>query len=366
MMKITRPTLLLDEAKVIKNLERMRKKASDTQTELIPHFKTHQSKEIGDLYRAFGIDKIAVSSVKMATYFADHDWFDITVAFPFNVLEIPIINQLLDKGVRLTLLITEVSTLARLSSELKASVNLMIEIDAGYGRSGVSSQDQASIQKLCDSIDDLAHLNLYGLYCHPGDTYHSHSREEINEIWQNAIVEMNRIKRELERPGLKVRMGDTPGCSIVNQMDGVDEIGPGNFIFYDLVMNYLDVCDESDIAIAVACPVVAKKAKERQLILHGGAVHFSKDHLFDEKGQKFFGELVILNEQGWSSIIAKAKLISVSQEHGILSVDQETYDAIHVGDVVGILPIHSCLTANLLKEYQTVDGKLYEHLEKVF
>ena len=131
-------------------------------------------------------------------------------------------------------------------------------------------------------------------------------------------------------------------------------------------MNYLNVCDESDIAVAVACPVVAKNESDLRLVVHGGAVHFSKDHLFGDKEQKFFGEMVILTNEGWSSIIPDAKLISVSQEHGIIQVDADTFQEIQVGDVVGVLPIHSCLTANLLKEYHTFDGKMYEHLEKVF
>ncbi len=28
-----------------------------------------------------------------------------------------------------------------------------------------------------------------------------------------------------------------------------------------------------------------------------------------------------------------------------------------VGDLLGVLPVHSCLTADLLKEYQTLDGE---------
>jgi len=364
-MQIKRPTLLLNLAKAEANLDTLIKKAQRTQTELIPHFKTHQSKEIGELFRARGIDKITVSSVKMASYFAANGWNDITIAFPFNILEVEEVNRMVKEGCTITLLVTEIETVQLLADRLAYPVQVLIEIDAGYGRSGIQSQALDQIQDLLDAIEGCALVNLYGLYCHPGNTYQAKGIEEIRQIWSLVIKRMNFVKNKLvTESDIKIRIGDTPGCTVVEAMNGVDEIGPGNFIFYDLVMNYLNVCAESQIAVAVACPVVAKKEGNR-LIIHGGAVHFSKDHLVDADQKKFYGEMVILEEKGWSQIIPDAKLVSISQEHGVLEVDAVTFETIRVGDVVGILPIHSCLTANLMKSYHTLDGRLFEHLEKI-
>lgn len=368
MTNITRPTLLLDTNKMINNLDRMLTRASRLNVELVPHFKTHQSKEIGEMVKAKGVERCTVSSVKMAQYFDQCGWKDITVAFPFNRLEIAAINEMVLAGVTLTLLVTDVDTVRVINKQLKGNVNLMIELDAGYGRSGISTEDGEAIKEVAETIERLEKVNFYGLYCHPGNTYHTNAIEEIRQIWSAAIKKVNFVRHNLQsiNGNLKVRMGDTPGCSVVEDMNGVDEIGPGNFIFFDLVMNYLDVCDESDIAVCVACPVVAKNAKTNQVIVHGGGVHFSKDHLFDEQEQKFFGELVVLEDDGWSTIIPDAKLVSLSQEHGVLKVSNEVFEEIEVGDVLGFLPIHSCLTANLMKAYQTLDGQVFEHMEKVF
>lgn len=363
-MNITRPTLLLDLEKTKANLDAMIGKAEKTQTTLIPHFKTHQSREIGELFRDRGIRKITVSSVKMAAYFAKNGWDDITIAFPFNILELPEVHRLVNGGCDLTLLVTDMDTIAHLAEYLEVPVQVLIEIDAGYGRSGVSVRKVDEIQQMIHAMEEAKLMSCIGLYCHPGNTYHASSIEDIRQIWALVIKRMNFLKGQLQADReLKIRMGDTPGCTVVQAMDGVDEIGPGNFIFYDLVMNYLNVCAEEQIAVAVACPVVSKK-EGNQLVIHGGAVHFSKDHLFDEHKEKFFGEMVILEEKGWSQIIPEAKLISLSQEHGILSVDAVTFETLRVGDVVGILPIHSCLTANLMKRYHTFDGQIFEHLER--
>jgi D-serine deaminase-like pyridoxal phosphate-dependent protein len=367
MLTITRPTLLLNEKQCKANIRKMVDKAKRLNVELVPHFKTHQSSEIGEWFRSAGVEAITVSSVKMAEFFAKEGWENITIAFPFNVLEIPVINQLLEKNITITLFAVNEFAVERLNQELIAPVNVFIELDAGYPRSGIPTDSMTEVNQLAKSIEKGKMTNLYGLYCHPGNTYQSNSIEEIRQIWTAGIKKVNTVKDNLGELGveLKIRMGDTPGCTVVENFEGVDEIGPGNFVFYDLVMNYLNVCSDDEIAVAVACPVVAKSAQRNEIIIHGGAVHFSKDHLFDGQEQKFFGEVVILEEEGWSSIIEGIKLTSLSQEHGILKVSAEIFEAIEVGDVLGILPIHSCLTANLMKSYLTFDGQVINHLERL-
>ncbi|MCD6346711.1 MAG: alanine racemase, partial [Bacteroidales bacterium] len=92
MLEISVPTLLIDEEKVKRNINRMLAKARDHACTLRPHFKTHQSVEIGEWFRDKGVEKITVSSFDMALKFASAGWNDITVAFPVNILEISKIN----------------------------------------------------------------------------------------------------------------------------------------------------------------------------------------------------------------------------------------------------------------------------------
>lgn len=365
MIAITRPTLLLNEAQCKRNIQYMVEKAKRLGVGLVPHFKTHQSKEIGEWFREVGIYSITVSSVKMAEFFASCGWKKITIAFPLNVLEIPTINALIEQGVELYVFVVEEAVAEALNKNLKGKLNVFLELDAGYGRCGLPVDDLEAIMRLAEKIEKGKNTELYGLYCHPGNTYQADSIEEIRQIWATVISKVGYVKAALtpKHTGLKVRVGDTPGCTVVENMDGVDEIGPGNFVFYDLVMNYLNVCSESEIAVAMACPIVAKNEDRSELVIHGGAVHFSKDHLFDEHEQKFFGEVVILEEEGWSPIIEGIKLVSLSQEHGILKASAEIYDTLQVGDVIGVLPIHSCLTANLMKRYTTFKGEEIRHLE---
>jgi len=52
---------------------------------------------------------------------------------------------------------------------------------------------------------------------------------------------------------------------------------------------------------------------------------------------------------------------SLSQEHGIVGCTNDFFNRISIGDIINIYPIHSCLTANLMKAYVTETGKKISH-----
>ena len=121
-MNIIKPTFLINKNICLKNLRKMKKKADDNNLIFRPHFKTHQSFEIGELFKKVGINKISVSSLEMAEFFMNNGWKDITIAFPINILEIDTINKIAAK-INLNLLITEKSSLQYLRFALS---NLLI------------------------------------------------------------------------------------------------------------------------------------------------------------------------------------------------------------------------------------------------
>ncbi len=81
------PTLILQSKIAQQNIHK-RSPLPEKQMDFRPHFKTHQSAEIGEWFKAEGIEKCSVSSLAMAQYFANAGWKDICVAIPFNINEI--------------------------------------------------------------------------------------------------------------------------------------------------------------------------------------------------------------------------------------------------------------------------------------
>jgi D-serine deaminase-like pyridoxal phosphate-dependent protein len=361
-MKLTKPTLLVDIQKSRDNILFMKRKADQYGLSLRPHFKTHQSHSIGELFRDQNINQITVSSVDMARYFAKAGWSDILIAFPLNINEIEEINQLA-KQVTLHLTIENLSALQALEKHLKHPVGIYLKIDAGYKRTGIHWENQEIIHSLVEKTHQISHLQLTGLLVHSGHTYHAQSTQHIKQIHDESIERLTKIRNSLphEYNDIVISIGDTPGCTLAEDFEGVHEIRPGNFVFYDLQQYKAGVCSLSEIAVAMACPVVAKHEDRNELVIFGGAVHFSKEFI-SEAEQPVFGYGVQLSDEGWISEPNSAIIKKLSQEHGIVSVTPEILSEYEVGDFMGFLPVHSCLTADLMGSYTDLNGQTHDHL----
>ena len=360
-LTIEKPTFVIDKAKAIRNIEKMVSKAQQNGVRLRPHFKTHQSAQVGEWFRERGVDTITVSSVDMALYFAEHRWQDITIAFPVNQLQIKAINQLAQK-VTLNLLLESVEMVPRLSESLDTDVQIYIKIDVGFNRTGVPWQDLDGISALAQAVQKAPNLSLIGLLTHAGHTYHARSKAEVVAIYDETESRLLALQEQLRTQGFDpiISVGDTPGCSLADSYGAVDEIRPGNFIYYDLMQLQIGACTEEEMAVAAGCPVVAKHKTRGQLILYGGAVHLSKEALKLSDGRTVYGQIALWEENGWGSMIENAYVVGLSQEHGIVQVDEALFERVQVGDILFVLPVHSCLTANLMRHHQTLDGEMIE------
>lgn len=366
--KIDKPTVLLDVQKVRANIEKMAMKAQTSAVKFRPHFKTHQSAEIGDWFRNYGVDSITVSSLSMAKYFAEHDWRDITVAINVNLLEIDSINELAP-NLTLNLIVDHENAIQFLNQHLKYPVNIFIKIDTGFGRTGIRMENRQKILHIARQINRSSKMSFIGLLTHTGHNYEAKSIEQIKQNFQQTVSRLTKLKHEILQNGLPrcwLSIGDTPSCRVVENFKSIDEIRPGNFVFYDLMQYRLGVCSVEEIAVAVACPVIGKYPDRNEVVIYGGAVHFSKDYLLNENGEKVFGYLALFEKNKWDALDKDIYLHSLSQEHGKLKVTDEFMKRVHIGDVLYFFPVHACLTTNLHRHYQTLDGKIINRFSSLF
>lgn len=365
-MKITQPTLLIDKTKALNNIHRMVAKAKRNNVRLRPHFKTHQSAQVGEWFRDAGVEAITVSSLRMAAYFAKHGWKDILVAFPANILEMERINQLASQ-IQLHLLAVNIETVEALDRDLKHPVKLWLKIDTGYRRTGIMAHDHGDLDTILAKVKASEKLHFEGFVVHDGHTYKQTDLDAIRTIHNTTVYLLHLLRDRYKQqfPGLQLSIGDTPSCSMLDDLRGVDEIRPGNFVFYDLTQQRIGSCSFEEIAVCMACPVVAKHPERHEIILYGGSVHFSKDVLLQEDASENYGRIVHLYETGWSEPLEHIELVSLSQEHGIVRASPEMFDKYEIGDLMGVLPVHSCLTADLMRGYRTTEGETLEHLSGV-
>jgi len=356
-MKITEPTLLLDPEKCQANIERMVSKAKKHNLCFRPHFKTHQSLQIGKWFKNLGVTQITVSSLKMANYFKE-DWNDITVAFPANTREMEAIN-IIGADIHLNLLAESPETIIQLGSKATSTLGVLIKIDVGYHRTGVDPNNISYIDLLIQHIKQFPNLDFKGFLGHAGHSYSATTKAEIHEIHHDSMRIMQKLKKNYhpEFPNIYTSLGDTPTCSMMDDFEGVDEIRPGNFVFYDLSQYGIGSCSIEQIAVAMACPVVAKHVERKELVIYGGGIHFSKDVDTMAKSKlPYYGYIVDLHNGNWEITDKQSYYSKMSQEHGIIQASDECFEKYQVGDIIGVLPIHSCMTADLYGTYQTPSG----------
>ena len=362
MNKISRPTLLISEDIARNNIHRMVVKTGLNNVELIPHFKTHQSRAIGSWFKEETLETITVSSVSMAEYFADDIWKRITIAFPVNLLELAKISALAAK-VQLTVLVTGVEQIQALLDKVDVYLRILIEVDTGSNRSGVDPEDDGLISDMINLLENRQH-QFKGFYSHFGHTYHADSRDAVKQIYSASINIMEDLKHRHAYAQPTISIGDTPSISIIKKFEDIKSIHAGNFVFYDLTQVQIGSCQEEDIAIVLACPVVSKNESRKEVIIYGGGVHLSKESLFDNDiEQNIYGKPVLLTDAGWSSAIADSYVKSLSQEHGVVKLNDDAFDKIKVGDVIGILPVHSCMTADCMGGYVDLNGHSIDHFK---
>ena len=378
---VNRPTMVLDKAICLKNIDRMIAKAKRNNVIFRPHFKTHQSAKVGDFFAKKGVDKITVSSLDMALYFADAGWKDITVAFPVNILEIDKICDLASK-IKLNLILSSAEMVSMLYQKLmdsigsrnvknnsvpknevkessttktkfypKNSLGIFIKVDVGYHRVGIDVNDYSGIQKIIDELAKYDILKFKGFLTHAGHTYDCKNSDEILNIYKDSMSSLKKLKQHFipHYPNIIISYGDTPSVSLAEDFKDVDELRPGNFVFYDLMQWSLGVCAMSDIALRVSCPIVEVHNERNQFVIYGGGVHFSKEFLQDSNDRKYYGIVKAINCKELAN--NDIRVFSLSQEHGEVSFPNEYINKFHVGDIVSILPIHACMTVNELKEY---------------
>ncbi len=337
-MNFSTPTLIVNKTIALNNLDRMINVANKNNLILRPHFKTHQSIEIGNWFKEKGVTSITVSSITMAEFFSS-EWDDITIAFPLNILEIDKLNFMIRRN-KIKLLIDSISSLKILNSQLQDSIEVYLKIDVGYNRAGLKVEEKQKIKSIIEFCKTSEKISFLGFLAHFGDSYKSRNKLEIKSVFEKSIERIKVLSDSF--PNYQISIGDTPTCSTINKYpEFINEIRPGNFIFYDLAQYKIGSCEIKDIAIRMICPVVSIYEERGEVLIYGGSVHFSKDILRENENDKFgyvyFGEAWDVNNK-----IGYIK--SLSQEHGIVKLEKKIN--LKIGDQLNVIPVHSCLAVD--------------------
>lgn len=345
--KINFSTFIVNKEIVERNILKIKNKALKNQVDFRPHFKTHQSIEISELFRKHEIDKITVSSLRMAETFANNGWNDILVAFIANIREEDLIKKLSNK-INLSLVVDDFNTLIFLEN-LNCKINIYIKVDAGYNRTGISYRNYKEIGTIINHIEKSKSLYFSGVLSHFGNLYNCIGEDEVRVEYFKSINLLLELKKSLKLD-FNISVGDTPSMSLLDDYGFVNEVRPGNFVYYDIMQLKIGSCNFDEIACVMACPVVSKNIERNEVVIYGGAVHLSKEKIIYNNNDVYGIPVKLYNDLTWSDLYANSYVDRLSQEHAVIKTTKKYIDKINIGDLIGIIPVHSCLTADLNKE----------------
>jgi D-serine deaminase-like pyridoxal phosphate-dependent protein len=360
------PALLLDLARVRRNTERISEIAKRNNVRLRPHVKTHKCVEVARVQTEGHDGSVTVSTLEEARAFAKGGFSDITYAVPIERGKFADAIELLRSGVKLNLLTDDLASAAALdeaSGKAGVRFDVFVKIDCGYHRAGVEPHTKEAIE-IPRLISDANNLSFAGILTHAGHSYNAKTKDEIIEIARQERDIMVEHAERLRAAGIEVptvSIGSTPSIMHVDHLDGIDEIRPGNYIFFDAFQATLGSCGFEDTALTVLTAIVHKDAGRRKMIVDAGAIALSKDR----------GPVEIDPDCGYGRVFdlegrdTGMRVAGLSQEHGKVDAgDSEVFDRLKGGDRLQVLANHSCLTAAQHSHFNVVEnGKIVDRWE---
>lgn len=314
------------------NLSGMADYTAAHQLHLWPHTKTHKTPELAREQLARGAAGVTVATLQEAETMASVA-DDILIAYP--PVGAPKLQRLVALAARkrITIALDSLEVLEQVRAS-GARVSVLVEIDAGMQRVGVSTPDAAVT--IARAIADAPALQYAGLLFYPG-----HIRENVAE--QGAVINTTNSRvleflDAMQAAGLnpsRVSGGSTPTAFNSHMMLGITEIRPGTYIFNDRTTAAVGACKWSDCAYTVLATVVSTSISG-QAAVDAGSKALSREEI---RGASAPGFGALLDRP---DVVVKA----LSEEHGLLDLSATDWRP-RVGDRVRIVPNHVCVSVNL-------------------
>jgi D-serine deaminase-like pyridoxal phosphate-dependent protein len=355
------PCLLLEPARLARNLDRMSARARALGVHLRPHLKTAKSHEVARRATEGEFGGITVSTLHEAEYFLAGGFTDLLYAVGIVAGKLPRAARLVQAGANLTLILDSIEAageVAAFAAAQAVAFRVLIEIDTGEGRSGVLP-DAPGLIGIGRALDRPPYCRLDGVMTHAGHSYGARDLATVARIAEGERAGAVRAAERLRAAGLPapvVSVGSTPTALHAGHLDGVTELRAGVYMFGDLFQAQIGSCAVEDLAVSVLATVTGHRRDAGHLLIDAGGLALSKDRSTADAPQDCgFGLLV--REDG-TPFAQELKVVRVYQEHGLVraTAGDLPFDALPVGARVRVLPNHVCMTAAMYDRYHLVEG----------
>ena len=328
------PALLLDAAALRSNIERMAAFFVNRHCKLRPHFKSHKCTAISRLQMKAGAVGITCARLGEAEVVADAGIRNILIA---NQIIGPLkIRRLIELCRRAEPMVAvdsadNVKMLSEGALVAGVSIGVLIEVDVGMGRCGVTpGQSALELAGLVASSSGLRFEGLQGYEGHCVDLRDETERAAKTRQSLKMLVETRRL---IENFGILIKIvsgGGTGTYTITGDCEGVDEVQAGSYAAMDWW--YSDIRPEFKQGMSILTTVISKPKPDLVVI---------------DVGRKGVG--AEMGPPRIKDLPGSAVVSFGSEEHMKISVPSDS--AIKIGDRIEIIPSHGCTTSNLYSEF---------------
>jgi D-serine deaminase-like pyridoxal phosphate-dependent protein len=340
------PALLIDLDRLEANLRRVADYCALHRLRLRPHTKTHKSPVIGRMQLDRGAAGLTVAKVGEAEVMLAANPPELLVAYP--VVGEQKLRRLINvaRKTQVTVALDSLEAAQGLSGAACSAgltVGVLVEANLGMDRCGLEPGE--GLVSFAAAVSGLPGLRLEGV-----EFYSGHVRLNTPEgpgQFEEVRRKAAQIREDFQRAGIEAKIisgGSTPTLFHSHEIDAINEIRPGTYVFYDVMQVKAGACAWEDCAATVLTTVVSTPRQGFALI-DGGSKTFTSDRL--PGGEPGFGRVVDSPE---------ALFYNMNEEHGYLDL-RPSGRTCRVGDRLRIIPNHVCVAVNMHEKMYGIRGE---------
>ncbi|MBA8795185.1 D-serine deaminase-like pyridoxal phosphate-dependent protein [Friedmanniella endophytica] len=346
--QLATPALLVDRVRLERNIATTAAAIAGAGVALRPHVKTSKCWEVARRQLEAGAVGFTCSTPAEVSWLLGHGVEDLFWAhLPVGPAKVAFAVEAAATG-RVLLEVDSLEVALPLAEAAAAAgvvAPYLLEIDTGQGRTGIDPDDALA---LLDALADRPSLRCRGITTHEGQLTGYAGVEERGRVGRGVGAGMVALAERLRAAGHPVEIvsvGSTPGAASVPFSPGVTEARPGTYVYSDLTQIRLGSGRLEDAALTVLGRVV-NRSRDGRAILDAGTKAMSMD-AFGALGG--LGLVCDLHLQPLPDVVFEQG----NEEHGFLT--GRGVAALHVGDLVRIVPNHACGTENMWSRVHVVD-----------
>lgn len=323
------PSVLINLDLMEENIAVMQRRCDELGIDFRPHIKTHKIPDIARRQLEAGAVGIACQKVSEAEVFAAAGFTDIQI--PYNIVGQRKTRRLAELAKQADICVTVdsravVDGIAQAATEAGATISMMVELVSLGERTGTSPADALELAQHISATDSL---RFAGVMIYPSNA----------SIRPRLLETLDLLKSV----GIAVETVSGGGSGAINDarmIPELTELRVGTCIFWDWNSVAADYTSFDHCAMRVRATVISANEACR-VILDSGSKSIQSETV-----DGLFGAIVEY---------PAARLHKVNEEHGY--VDCSACPKVpDVGEIVHIIPVHTCVVTNLHNQLYGVRG----------